>query len=143
MYQKKHIGCYGLIIGENKIVLIKKSKGAYTGKLDLPGGTIEHGETPEETVKREIMEEVGCAVSKMELFDATSCNIIWYCEKKKEEENLHHIGIIYKIEICSDNLKTGEDGYDSLGSAWYEIKDLKENQVSPLTWIQLQKLGYK
>ena len=49
-----HIGAYGLIINEEKIALIKKARGGYKGKLDLPGGGIEHTEIPSETVKREI-----------------------------------------------------------------------------------------
>lgn len=143
MYQKTHLGCYGVIINEGKIALIKKSKGAYAGKLDMPGGTIEHGETPEETVKREIAEELERKVTSLKLIDAVSCNLIWYCDKKGEDENLHHIGIIYQIELDDLNLKVDEDGRDSLGAAWYLIDSLQESDVSPLTWIELKKLGQK
>ena len=38
MKQFKHLGAYGLIIKDEKIVLIKKVGGPYNGKLDLPGG---------------------------------------------------------------------------------------------------------
>ena len=54
MKEKRHLGVYGLIIDENKIALVLKSRGAYKGKLDLPGGSIEHGERPEDTLVREI-----------------------------------------------------------------------------------------
>ena len=50
MKQFKHLGSYGLILDNDNIVLIKKHGGPYNGKLDLPGGTIEFGETPEEFV---------------------------------------------------------------------------------------------
>lgn len=59
MKEHKHIGVYGLIIENNNIALIKKCNGPYTGKLDLPGGSFEFGETPEETLKRELKEETG------------------------------------------------------------------------------------
>lgn len=49
MEKTRHLGVYGLIIENKKIALVLKSRGAYTGKLDLPGGSIEHGETPIET----------------------------------------------------------------------------------------------
>ena len=49
-----HIGCYGIITSNNKIALIKKARGGYLGKLDLPGGGIEHNESPEDTLKREL-----------------------------------------------------------------------------------------
>ena len=36
----RHLGAYGLIVQDGKMALIRKSRGAYTGKLDVPGGTI-------------------------------------------------------------------------------------------------------
>lgn len=41
-----HVGSYSIIIRNENIALIKKARGGYTGKLDLPGGGIEHEETP-------------------------------------------------------------------------------------------------
>lgn len=41
MKELKHLGAYGLLIQNEKILLIKKATGPYQGKLDLPGGTIE------------------------------------------------------------------------------------------------------
>ena len=38
MKEYKQLGTYGLIIREDKILLIKKSGGPYDSKLDLPGG---------------------------------------------------------------------------------------------------------
>ena len=72
MKEHKHLGTYGIIIKDNKILLIKKITGPYDGKLDLPGGTIEFGETPEQTLKREVLEEVGIEVKEYELFDTDS-----------------------------------------------------------------------
>ena len=53
---KTHVGAYGVIIKDDKIALIKKSRGGYKGKLDLPGGGIEHDETPMDALKRELVE---------------------------------------------------------------------------------------
>ena len=46
MKEFKQLGSYGLVINDNKILLIKKSGGPYDGKLDLLGGTIEFCESP-------------------------------------------------------------------------------------------------
>ena len=72
MKEFKQLGSYGLVINDNKILLIKKSGGPYDGKLDLLGGTIEFCERPEDALKRELLEEVGIEVSECELFDADS-----------------------------------------------------------------------
>ncbi len=39
MVNTTHLGVYGIVIKEDKILLVKKSRGAYIGKYDLPGGS--------------------------------------------------------------------------------------------------------
>lgn len=138
MKETRHLGVYGLIINEDKIALILKSRGAYTGKLDLPGGSIEHGERPEETLIREIKEELNANVKEYELFDTESIVVNW--THHNEKEKMHHIGIFYKVTLKNNNLKSDADGHDSLGAQWYEIADLTQDKVSPLVWIELNKL---
>ena len=77
MKEFKQLEAYGLVINDNKILLIKKSRGPYDGKLDLPGGTIEFCERPEDALKREFLEEVGIEVSQCKLFDADSVAFEW------------------------------------------------------------------
>lgn len=56
---------YAIIEKEGKILLLKRSNtGWMDGKYTLPSGHIEEGETPLETVIREIKEEAGVTVKK-------------------------------------------------------------------------------
>lgn len=139
---KTHIGAYGILIRDGKIALIKKARGGYKGKYDLPGGGIEHTETPVETLHREMMEEVEGTVIKEELLDVTSTNIKWLMEKDLTED-LHHIGILYLVDIKEENLKVDADGLDSEGAVWLPIEKLKEEELSPFAWYVLKKLNYK
>ena len=66
MNQTIRHGAYGIVIQSSKILLTQKKSGPYKGLWDLPGGAIEFGETPEETLKRELMEESWIEVSKLE-----------------------------------------------------------------------------
>ena len=137
-----HVGSYGVIIQDGKIALIKKARGGYKGLYDLPGGGIEHDETPLEALTRELMEEIGVSIVKAELLDAVSKTFKWDVNDKLIQD-LHHIGILYTVEIESDELKTDADGLDSLGGEWIDIDKVKEEDVSPFTWMALKKLGYK
>jgi 8-oxo-dGTP diphosphatase len=48
------LGIKGLVMkGEEVLVLLKRN-----GELDLPGGRVEEGERPEESLEREIFEEL-------------------------------------------------------------------------------------
>lgn len=145
MKQFKHLGAYGLIIKDKKIVLIKKVGGPYNGKLDLPGGTIEWGETPEQTLIRELNEEVGIDVIKYELFDANSIIFEWI--HKEELERGHHLGIFYKVldynNDLSENIEIDEQNDDSLGAKFYEIEKLRKSELSDIANLEIEKLGYK
>ena len=138
---KTHVGAYGVLIKNEKIALVKKARGGYKGKLDLPGGGIEHTELPMETLKREIMEEVGIHITNFELFDVTATNIKWEMEPDLWED-LHHIGILYIVDTDELNLKSDADGLDSEGAEWYPINDLKKDNLSPFAYYALQKLNY-
>ena len=45
MKEHRHYGVYGLVIENDKILLINKVTGPYDGKLDLPGGSFEFGDS--------------------------------------------------------------------------------------------------
>ena len=138
---KTHVGAYGILIKNDKIALVKKARGGYKGKLDLPGGGIEHTELPIETLKREIMEEVGIHITNFKLFDVTATNIKWEMEPNLWED-LHHIGILYIVDTDELKLKSDADGLDSEGAEWYKINTLEKDNLSPFAYYALQKLNY-
>ena len=137
-----HVGSYGVIIRDRKIALIKKARGGYKGLYDLPGGGIEHDETPLEALTRELMEEIGVKVVSERILTAVSKTFQWDVNDELIQD-LHHIGILYRVEIENDKLKVSADGLDSLGGEWKDIDKVKEEDVSPFTWMALKKLGYK
>lgn len=141
----RHLGAYGLIIKDDKILLIKKNSGPYDGLLDLPGGTIEMGEKPHDTLIRELKEEVGINVLEYELFDANSVNVDWDYDDNTLV-HVHHVGIFYQIlkydgEIKKD-IEIDDINDDSLGADFYKISDLKKEDLSSIAIIELMKLGY-
>ena len=138
---KTHVGAYGIMIKDNKIALVWKARGGYKGKLDLPGGGIEHTEQPFETLKREIREEAGIGITNYKLLDVVATNIKWEMEPDLWED-LHHIGILYTVETNESSLKSDADGLDSDGANWYNLNELNKTELSPFTIMALEKLGY-
>ena len=144
MKQKKHIGAYGLVIKDNKILLIKKKGGPYDGKLDLPGGTIEFDESIEDALKRELLEEVGIEILDYNLFDVISTNIKWIY--KDELVETKHIAILYLINDykndIKENIEITEINDDSMGAEYFDISKLTKEQLSNIALLGLQKLNF-
>ena len=145
MKEFKHLGVYGIIIQNNEIVLVKKNGGPYDGKLDLPGGTIEFGETPQEALTRELEEEIGINLKEYELLTADSIQFDWTYNDKLLK--CHHIGIFYKIlnyeNNIQNNIEIDDKNDDSFGGQFYNINNLKKEELSEITIMILEKLNYK
>ena len=58
-----------VIRDNNRIFATARGDGAFKGKWEFPGGKIEMGETSQEALKREIMEELATEIKVGELID--------------------------------------------------------------------------
>jgi len=134
---KIHIGAYAFIANGGKIALIHKSRGPYTGQLDLPGGKIEYGEKIEDCLKREVDEELGAKIESFELFRVFQ-NSIEYKENG-EVIRLQHIGIVYKVKLVDPAIKNIQ-AHDSLGSAWHNLKTIDESNLTPFARLCVNEI---
>lgn len=107
----------------------------------LPGGRVEHFESTEETLKRELMEEFSLQVDHMKL-----CWVVEYF-LEAEDKKIQELGMHYLVEIPEhhklvdhkDEFKGMEDGYIH---KWIEINELDKYKIVPEFVVpQLQKLG--
>lgn len=142
--QKFHFGIYGIVLKDNAILLVRKSRGPYTGKLDLPGGRPEHGESPMETLYREILEETGVRIDidKTLMFDNLS--IVVEYTQDGQAISLHHVGMIYMAHSFDEtNLLQETTLEDSLGAEWYQwypADNVAHEALSPFAQIVINAL---
>ncbi len=90
----------GIISNNNEILCTKRDIGKYdyvSLKYEFPGGKIEEGETYEETLHRELMEELELEVFNLKYFDKFSFDypdfrvnmIVYTCECKNRDIKLN------------------------------------------------------
>lgn len=141
----KHLGVYGLVIKGEEVLLIKKAVGPYKGKLDLPGGTVNFGERPNETLIREFDEETGLAITDYSLFDVDSVKFLY--KENDKSIMVHHVGIFYKIlgyeNDIKENISVDLVNDDSLGAGFYKISSLRKKDLSKIAILELEKLGHE
>ena len=136
--QYTHLGVYGIVKQDNKILLIKKARGPYTNLFDLPGGGIEFGETPEQALIREMAEETGLSVTNYRLSFCDSVCFKHDVTSDGSVEELHHIGIFYDI-VVEDGvaIKSESDGLDSNGAFWFDMIDGDFESLTPFAKLVL------
>ena len=133
-----HLGVYGIVRQGSKILLIKKAIGPYTGLFDLPGGGIEFGETPEQTLAREMKEETGLTVVNSSLSFCDSLCFEHDATSDRSTVELHHIGIFYDVKVENfDDIKTDPDGIDSDGAVWFDLDCDDKEKLAPFVRIAL------
>lgn len=116
---REHTGVYGIHINNNnQALLILKSRGPYKGMYDLPGGTIEQGETTEQALIREFKEEIGVDVLSYH-FLCEDSSAFSYVSQSEGEVDFKHKGYFYKVALPAETeVKMTPDGHDSMGAIY-------------------------
>lgn len=124
--QRKHLGVYLIIERGTEVLLIKKTRGPYTGTMDLPGGTPEFGESPEQTALREGHEELGFEIPHDQIILERAIAFLY----ENEALTLYHTAIIFRYTgpvgaISNQDLISSDSG----GFRWV---DRDSPTLSPL-----------
>lgn len=115
-------GVYGIIARDDLLLVVRKTRGPHRGRWDLPGGGMEFGETPAETLCREVQEETGIVPLSWSLFDnftsAGEYNVY------NSMVPFHQVGMLYEVTEYDDsqwNSMINEEDVD--GSVWVPVTE--------------------
>ena len=125
-------GVAGLILHEKKVLLTIRGKEPSKGMWGIPGGVVEVGETLEDAVKREVLEETGLQVKPIRLitiFDTIrkDCN---------GDIQFHYILFEYLCEYISGDLIAGDDAPDA---RWVSVDCFDSIPIMPSTRRFIEK----
>ena len=128
-------GCIAFIRNTQKQILMQQRRHPY-GKWGLPGGLMELGETTEETVKREVMEETGLTLGKLTLFGVYSGE--GYQCTAENGDKFDVVTIVYTCDDYTGEVAVMDD--ESLCFEWRDIDNLPENIAGTHSKIVLDYL---
>lgn len=139
------LGVYGIYVEDGKLLVINKNAGPYINRFDLPGGSLEEGETLSEALIREFLEETGLEIEIVENLGVIDFKLPWLW---KEFTDVHHIAVYYNVRKIGGNIKIPEQfvEQDSSGAVWVSEKDVSLDNSSPLVlkafeWLKTRDLG--
>jgi len=132
---KSRVCVTAVIEKDGKILLGQKIKdlGPYPNTWLLPGGGVEHGESLEGAIRREIKEETGLEVINLERIGVDEDD-----EPNKYGEVIHYIFHSFKANPIGKHKDTEE--FPTL--QWFKISDLKSIPYARPSVKLFKKLGY-
>ena len=129
----QRVAAYALIVRDDAVLLTRISaRGAHPGSWTLPGGGIEHGESPRTAVIREVREECGveCAVGELlavhdDHFDGTA--------PTGRHEDFHGVHLVFSatIDDGAEPVVT-EQGGTTDAVAWVAVGDVLNGRLPVL-----------
>lgn len=128
------IGVYGVVKKEGKMLFVRQKSGPYAGKLDFPGGGIEFGESAEQALRREFVEEVSMEFETMELIDNLTAEVKVPSTVSSPAYTLFHIGMIYRVKGLRPHNHTSE-----FQPLWEDPQIQTQNTTSALVWEYLRR----
>jgi len=124
-----YIGSYGICQDTfGRLLLVRMGRGLDKGKWTLPGGGIEWGEDPDAAMIREMDEETGITDIKNISLREIYSRAYPACEENSYKA-IHHLGIIYDLQLGSFDLRVEQDGATDL-CQWF---DEQQARSLPLT----------
>jgi 8-oxo-dGTP diphosphatase len=126
----------GVVIKEDRVLLVRRGKPPSEGEWAIPGGSVELGETLQEAVQREILEETGITIrvgkDPIHVFDDV------------RKDNAGHIRFHYVIldfsgEFLRGKVKAADDAKDA---RWVSPEDFSQLNINTNTIKLMKKLEF-
>lgn len=141
--KRQRVAAYAVLRRDGSILLTRLSPRAHhPGAWTLPGGGLEHGERPEDAVRREVEEETGLAVEVGALlgvhdehFEGTS--------PSGRIEDFHGIHLLYAAQASAQDPRVIEQSGTTDAVAWVPVADVRAGEVEVLEVVRfaLQQEG--
>jgi ADP-ribose pyrophosphatase YjhB (NUDIX family) len=112
--ERPMVGVGGVIIENGRTLLIRRGSEPLLGEWSIPGGMLEVGETLEEGVARELLEETGLVVRVIELIEVFDRIYLESTAGAQEQKRprFHYVIVDYLCERLAGEAAAGSDVTD-------------------------------
>jgi len=104
---------------DSKVLMVRRKKDPFRGQLALPGGFVNEGETVEDAMKREAMEETSLVVEPI--------NILGVYSDPKRDPRKHIMTVVFVGIIVEGSGKAGDD---AASLAWIDLAEIGKQQIA-------------
>ncbi|MHB2027776.1 MAG: NUDIX hydrolase [Acidimicrobiales bacterium] len=123
--QHTSVRAYGMLFHEGRVLLVRSSSPQISPPLWwLPGGGIDFGESPEETLLREFREETGLSIRFPVLTDVVSD-----VRRRPNGDRIHTVRILFTVALAGGELRDEVEGTTDQAQ-WFALETLDTVNVA-------------
>jgi 8-oxo-dGTP diphosphatase len=104
---------------DSKVLMVRRRKDPFKDRLALPGGFVNEGETVEEAMKREAIEETSLEVEPVDILGV-------YSDPKRDPRK-HILSVVFIGIVVGGSEKAGDD---AASIEWVKISDIQQQQIA-------------
>ncbi|MEU3250225.1 NUDIX hydrolase [Streptomyces sp. NPDC006997] len=120
MRKKLRVAAYAICVRQGRLLLARSPADGGGHEWVLPGGGMEHGEDPYDTVRREVAEETGYAIEVTGLLGVHSLRRTLPRRRLRSALDHHGVRLLYEAHVTGGELRPETDGSTDL-AAWHDL----------------------
>lgn len=119
---KQRVVVQAVLQAGDRVLLLRRSQGrpGIVGKYELPGGTIDNEEQPDDALRRHLINDTGLIIKELRLHDVLSMS-------NREDGDIQHVFIVYSSKPMSDEPITLGRSYDQYD--WKQVSQLGQEDL--------------
>ena len=136
--RRQRLAAYAVVLRGNEVLLTQLSgRTSAPGRWTLPGGGVDHGEDPRDTVVREVHEETGLDVSVGRLLGNTSMHFVG-TSPRGVVEDFHAVRLVFAATVAADAPppRVVEVGGTTVAAAWHRLADVLSGAVDAVDLVR-------
>jgi 8-oxo-dGTP diphosphatase len=130
------VGVSAVVIDGAKVLLVRRGHEPLKGEWSLPGGALELGETLQQGVVREVLEETGLIVVPagiVEVFDRI------VRDEETGQVQYHYVLVDFVCRVAGGTVCGGSDAEEARWVAREELQAQNEYRLAPFTVEVIEK----
>ncbi|MEU3554994.1 NUDIX hydrolase [Streptomyces fragilis] len=136
MHEELRVAAYAVCVRDDQVLLARWVAGDGARRWTLPGGGMDHGEDPYDTVVREVEEETGFTVEPVTLLGVDSVRRS-YPRRLGARADFHGLRVVYEARITGGSLRDEVGGSTDM-AAWHPL-----SAVADLDHVELVDTGLR
>jgi 8-oxo-dGTP diphosphatase len=136
-HRKQRVAAYALIIRDDQVLLTRISeRGYHSGSWTLPGGGINHGESPRAALEREVQEECGVPCEVGALLDVHDAHFEGMAPSGRNED-FHAVHLLFEATVPEDvEPRVVEADGTTDAVAWIQLAEVEAGEIPVLDVVR-------